>query len=187
VHFTAGIRIRGQKEDRPIKDISEFPSDLFQISRVSLARVSELPEDLLKTLAGLTDPDLTHLEVLDLAGAPFQDGHLEQVFIFCRRHPLFTSYPEIRNRIHEFDRGEYVHLVELSLANTQISDAGLAHLKELKSLERLSLSGCNISDEGLKNLLVLTNLQEVDLRQTKVTASGKAALHKALPKCRILL
>jgi len=42
-----------------------------------------------------------------------------------------------------------------------VSDAGLIHLKELKSL---------------------TNLE---LQKTKVTAKGLEALHEALPRCRI--
>jgi Leucine-rich repeat (LRR) protein len=68
-----------------------------------------------------------------------------------------------------------------------LTDLFFHPVSDLKKLERLSLSDSSISDEGLKHLHGLTNLLELDLRQTRVTAAGKAALGKALPKCRILL
>jgi hypothetical protein len=50
-------------------------------------------------------------------------------------------------------------LKELSLVNTQISDAGLVHLKELKKLEMLKVY------------------------DTRVTQQGMNELHAALPQC----
>jgi hypothetical protein len=43
-----------------------------------------------------------------------------------------------------------------------------------------------VADAGLKHLHGLTSLRELDLTGTKVTPEGAAALHKALPKCKIL-
>jgi Leucine-rich repeat (LRR) protein len=183
------IRLRDQKEDRPIQDARELllVADSFQITRISLAGLTQLPDDLLRTLARQTDPVVNHLEVLDLSGTGFQEVYLQQVFLFRWQFSLFAQHSGLRYHIHEFDRGEFAHLVDLSLANTQINNAALEYLNELKKLERLSLTGCRLSDEGLKHLPVLTTLQELDLRQTQVTAAGKSALQKALPKCKILL
>jgi hypothetical protein len=43
-----------------------------------------------------------------------------------------------------------------------------------------------VSDAGLKHLAGLGSLKELDLTGTQVTADGVAALHKALPKCKIV-
>ena len=48
----------------------------------------------------------------------------------------------------------------------------------------MSLS-TNITDAGLEHLKGLTNLEELDLRWTKVTDAGVAKLQQALPNCEI--
>ena len=60
--------------------------------------------------------------------------------------------------IKQNDQGE---VVEVLLINTQITDAGLVHLK------------------------ALTELQELNLRDAKVTDAGVADLQKSLPNCKI--
>jgi hypothetical protein len=83
---------------------------------------------------------------------------------------------------------ELANLTGLYLGCPTLMDLFFQPVSDLKKLERLSLKdSSSISDEGLKHLHGLANLQELDLRQTRVTAAGKAALEKALPKCRILL
>jgi Leucine-rich repeat (LRR) protein len=64
----------------------------------------------------------------------------------------------------------------LHLGCPTLTDLFFHPVSDLKKLERLSLTGSSISDEGLKHLHGLANLQELDLRQTRVTAAGKAAL-----------
>jgi formylglycine-generating enzyme required for sulfatase activity/Leucine-rich repeat (LRR) protein len=164
------IRMKGQKEDRPIKDLSEIPVDYFQVTRLGLADLKHLPEDLFRKLASLTDPTFDHLEMLDLSGTPFQDRHLEWVFMFRGRWFDLSSYwPVHRDRLHEPVEGEFTHLVDLSLAGTQISDAGLAHLHDLKALKRLVLSRCQISGPGLAHLKKLPNLAELHLGSSLLT------------------
>jgi hypothetical protein len=69
--------------------------------------------------------------------------------------------------------------------NKGVTDAGLAHLAGLTRLVRLDLKATNVSDEGLPALYGLSRLREVYLTGTGVTAAGIAALHKALPGCRV--
>ena len=68
---------------------------------------------------------------------------------------------------------------------TQITDAGLAHLKGLTQLQSLNLSFTKISDAGLAHLKGLANLKKCNLLGTKITAAGVADLQKALPNCKI--
>ncbi len=50
----------------------------------------------------------------------------------------------------------------------------------------LYLVGTEVTDAGLKHLAELKQLRGLDLRETKVTAKGKADLKKALPKLKII-
>ncbi len=68
----------------------------------------------------------------------------------------------------------------------QISDAGLKHLQELKTLRSLNLVGTSVTDAGIPELARMTWLTHIYLNETKVTAAGIAELRKALPKCRII-
>ena len=58
----------------------------------------------------------------------------------------------------------------------QITDAGLAHLKELKGLMTLILGGMQITDAGLANLKELKGLTTLILRSTNITDAGLANL-----------
>jgi hypothetical protein len=60
----------------------------------------------------------------------------------------------------------------LELDDTQISDAGLIHLQTLKQLQVLLLNNTHISDAGLGHLKGLTQLQHVWLSNTHTTNAG---------------
>ena len=66
---------------------------------------------------------------------------------------------------------------------TEITDAGLVHLKGLTKLELLNLNRSEITDAGLSHLKKLTNLQTLFLKDTKVTDAGIPELQEALPNC----
>ena len=68
---------------------------------------------------------------------------------------------------------------------TNVTDAGLVHLKGLTKLQTLNLSDTNVTDAGLVHLKGLTILQTLVLIDTKVTDAGVKKLQAALPKCRI--
>ena len=63
-------------------------------------------------------------------------------------------------------------LQTLKLNDTQITDAGLEHLKGLTELKYLNVNETKITDTGLMYLKGLTNLQGLDLTDTTITDAG---------------
>ena len=77
-------------------------------------------------------------------------------------------------------------LTSLSLENGQITDEGLAVLKDLPQLTSLNLRRCtNVTVAGLVHLEHLTNLQRLYLLYTRTTDAGLAPVAK-LPQLRVL-
>lgn len=80
-------------------------------------------------------------------------------------------------------------LVWLDVRETNISDAGLEHLKHLGNLEVLLLDQTQISDAAVKGcfewLKDAHGLRVLGLQGTKVTARVKSELKKVLPDCWI--
>ncbi len=72
----------------------------------------------------------------------------------------------------------------LLLDSTQITDAGLVHLRGLTKLEWLELRNTQISDAGLHNLKDLKNLVYVGLSGTQITNEGSRNLEEELPHWR---
>jgi DNA-binding response OmpR family regulator len=60
----------------------------------------------------------------------------------------------------------------LSLAETQVGNAGLSHLQSLTKLQELHLDHTNITDEGLELLATLPKLEILDLKGTRITDHG---------------
>jgi Leucine-rich repeat (LRR) protein len=76
-------------------------------------------------------------------------------------------------------------LVELTLGNTKITDAGLAHLRELKKLRKIRISKTAITDAGMSGLAKCETLEDVDVSQTKIGDNGVREL-RALPRLKNL-
>jgi hypothetical protein len=72
----------------------------------------------------------------------------------------------------------------LSLNNTEVTDAGLVHLRGLK-IWSLRLDNTKITDAGLTHLKELTELREVFLRNTQISDAGYRDLQKLLPNVTV--
>jgi uncharacterized membrane protein len=77
------------------------------------------------------------------------------------------------------------NLVRLHLQKTAITDAGLAQLTKLAYLEYLNLYGTAVTDAGIGQLAPLKNLHALYLWQTKVSEAGIKNLHEKMPQLRI--
>ncbi|MEE2707567.1 MAG: hypothetical protein VX988_10980 [Planctomycetota bacterium] len=70
----------------------------------------------------------------------------------------------------EVDKNEAVVLVDLNLS--EVTDAGLMHLRGLKNLKELKLFRTKVTDAGLVHLKGLTGLEELNLTNTEITDAG---------------
>ena len=92
----------------------------------------------------------------------------------------------------EFGDGELAQLgsigsniVQLHLGYSQVTDAGLSHLKQMPNLEILHLQKTSITDAGITHLKGLRNLKFLNLYDTQVTDHCLESL-KTLPALRSL-
>ncbi|MGL4421964.1 MAG: hypothetical protein ACRCZF_14955, partial [Gemmataceae bacterium] len=75
-------------------------------------------------------------------------------------------------------------LTILNMANADVTDATIEHLRGLKKLRRLDLSNSQLTDSALPILAELPELEDVKLSRTKVTDEGIATFLKTAPKLR---
>ncbi len=76
-------------------------------------------------------------------------------------------------------------LSELYAGDTAITDAGLAHLADSTGIRQLWLYNTKITDAGLKHLKGMNRLLYLQLQNTAVTEAGVRELAAELPKCDI--
>jgi hypothetical protein len=93
--------------------------------------------------------------------------------------------------------GEYnERVIEVRLANAPVGDAELTYLGVLFYLRSLDLAGTQVTDAGLEHLKTLAHLQSLvteriqlqilDLTNSRVTNESVKKLQQALPDCKIL-
>ena len=73
----------------------------------------------------------------------------------------------------------------LSFMGTQITDAGLVHLRGLTNLRLLEVTFTRVTNAGLVHLPGLTSLRRLYLANAQTTEDGRARLRQALPDCEI--
>lgn len=72
----------------------------------------------------------------------------------------------------------YGNATGLDLSQTRVTDAELAHIRELPRLRWLAVSETKATDAGLVHLGGLTRLQNLNLGETQVTDAGLVHLHR---------
>lgn len=114
---------------------------------------------------------------LILAGGTLGLGHL-----IARYPPLGERAKQVDGQLHltltGWDRSDYAviatqpDVVVLQMANADVTDDTLEHLKALAKLRELDLNSSQVTDAGLEILAALPELQVLRLRKTKVTDEG---------------
>jgi hypothetical protein len=105
--------------------------------------------------------------------------------------PVRVLEVEAISRVRQLTDAGLEHLKDmkslefLSLRNANCTDAGLENLKGLSNLQFLDLVNTDVTDAGLEHLKGLSQLNRLDLWDTKVTKEGVRKLRKALPNCFI--
>ncbi|MBI1914345.1 MAG: hypothetical protein HYS12_06350 [Planctomycetes bacterium] len=144
---TVHVRPDGGGE-RLVRAAADLPAQYFRVTQVRMAGIGRPLGDLAPKLGALTDPTFDDLRVLDLSGTAATDA-------------------DLRDHL-----GKLTKLVELSLAQTQVSDDGLASLAALKQLRRLVLDGTTLRGTGLARLKDLPELVELRLGCPTLTDLG---------------
>jgi len=135
----------------PIDESTDTPGGPGIDSAPEAAGVPRSARDVLRLLGTILEwPRLQSGQKLDLLATQISDQELESLL----------------NSLHD--------LRFLSLAETKVGDAGLAHLTSMKQLQELHLDHTEITDEGLKLLVSLPSLEILDLKGTRITDAGLA-------------
>jgi hypothetical protein len=78
---------------------------------------------------------------------------------------------------HLAENGVIPNLRTLDLADTDLTDMGMAHLPKFTNLTRLSLFYCNITNAGLCHLASMTSLEVLNLDSREISDAGLIHLH----------
>jgi hypothetical protein len=84
-------------------------------------------------------------------------------------------------RLHEAPFLFRMGLGRLPVTNLDLERWARTHTK----LRELSVHDTPVSDAGIAHLAKLTGLESLNVEGTSVSAAGVAALQKALPRCKI--
>ncbi|MFO1484674.1 MAG: protein kinase [Verrucomicrobiaceae bacterium] len=159
--------------------------------------------------AGFTGFD--ELEELNIEDCPISDDGLRLAIkafpnlhslTISRNHPTFSTAAMVetllragkltkasfRYRFNDEDMtpiSRLAMLKELEIAGSDVTDAGIDHLRPMTGLTRLDLSNLKLTDACVPSLMELRGLQELGLTGTAITDKGLAQLKQALPKCEV--
>jgi uncharacterized membrane protein len=81
--------------------------------------------------------------------------------------------------------GQCSNLTRLSIEHTNVTDADLVFLAELKNLQYLNVVGTKVSPQGIQQLKNLAQLEMLYLGQTFIKGNDFASLQKVFPKTKI--
>jgi tRNA A-37 threonylcarbamoyl transferase component Bud32 len=144
---------------------ASLPAGPFRLITIGLNENRKVTDDDLDRLSGLTELSALYLDdtrVTDAALAKVK--HLTKLQVLMVNH-YFAHIP----------RGP------------AITDAGLAHLQNMKDLHSLGLGGMRkVTDAGLAHLSELTKLVSVTLGYTGITDAGLAHLRKSSAAMSVL-
>jgi beta-lactamase regulating signal transducer with metallopeptidase domain/biopolymer transport protein ExbD len=178
---------------------TEFGKRILPVSPFELSEGVVLDDELahIEGLTGLKRLGLSGFPVTN-AGLAYLSGltSLEELRFGKEAMVLYMNGGWLIYENREITDSGLVHLKDLrslhtlDLTGTNVEGPGLAHLKGLTSLRNLYLTRTRVDAAGLEYLKALTSLHYLDLRDTQVTGSGiehpeVEDLWKALPACKI--
>jgi Leucine Rich repeat len=186
----AGLAIVGQLPALELLDVRYSPG-VTDEGLSHLARLGRLHELSISHTA-ITDEGLAHLaglmnlDSLDLTETLVAGAGLRHLAGLPNLKGLYLGHTPMADPCMAILPSLSARLERLTLEGTIISDAGLAEVAKLTSLECLSLLDTGITDAGLSQLASLTGLKELYLPSKGTTPAGIARLQAALPKCKII-
>ena len=151
----------------------------FKLKELSLYRNTNLTDAGLRHLQ-----DQTKLETLMLRGVKYTaDGfaHLKGLTALRTLNASLSMNDASMTHL----KGMTNLKVLMLYSNPGLTDAGLAHIKDLKQIERLSLQFTGITDAGLGYAEHLPNLRFLDVRGTKIDPGTVDRFRQAHPDCKV--
>ena len=149
---------------------------------------------------GVSDTGLARIEELNqfpklrcggIDGCRVTDAGLERLTGWKRLEELWlANCPQITDaglaHLKELPNLRRLSLHQRHNARTMfITDAGLAHVADLQQLQDLRITWVPFTDAGLDRLREMPNLERVLLYKTKATEAGVRRLCEALPDCLV--
>lgn len=153
--------------------------------RILSLRDTRISDAALQHLRELPELEWVELGHTDNQGTGIQGDGLKHLQTLPKLQYLFLTRTDV-------DDAALAHvsnmkgLVSLGLDFNKISDRGLKHLQGLTELRFLNLRWTKITDEGLEHLAPLKQLERLNLLGTRVTPEGVARLREALPDLQIV-
>ncbi len=119
---------------------------------------------------------MPHLQGLVLTRSNFDDDDATSLAGLPRLEILFFHGSPKLSDAGMASIGQIVSLDKLVLEGTKVGDRGIAQLSRLKKLRVLGLKGSPVGDEAMAAVGQLANLEELDLTGTNVGDDGVAQL-----------
>lgn len=158
--------VPGQRRDSLLASLSEVPAELFTIRELDLSG------------SPVTEAGLMHLARMPLVEA-IDVSHLtfsEAVLIGLRELPRLRKLTMLKARFPTGPSlaaiGQLPHLEQLTLSETQITDADLAGLRDMPHLRELHLDVTPLTDAAFEHLATLTQLEVLTISQAAITSRG---------------
>jgi hypothetical protein len=107
----------------------------------------------------------------------------EEILEFVEEGVLNLSACDVDDDDLAHVRGMQLRGVDLSY--TSVTNAALAHLKDMHALEYLNLMDTFVTDEGLVHLENMHGLQHLDVNYTKLSEDALTALQEKFPHLQI--
>jgi Leucine-rich repeat (LRR) protein len=83
--------------------------------------------------------------------------------------------------------GRFKKLTRLHFQNSQITGAGLIHLKDMPDLEYVSINRCPLTDAGVAHLIgALPKLNDLNISYTPISDVGLSHVGRGMPKLAVL-
>lgn len=138
-----------------------------------------ISDETLRQIAQLPD-----VESLDLAHSAIADRQIALLAPLAGRLRELTLRETQVTDAGLRELGRFHRLESLNVANTHVTDAGVVHLRGLPKLRVLNLRITDVTDAAITTLARLPSLQELDVKLTAVSAAGAETFRQKRPQVR---
>jgi hypothetical protein len=157
--------------------------DLIQLRDLPRLEHLSFEEDLAEADWPLL-PDIPSPIRLSLIAAPISDDKLQYIGKLRNLRELYIDSTQISDAGLGHLKG--LRLRELSISSTGVTDGGMIALRDLPHLELLNLSDTSITNLGLMRLQEIVTLKTVHVASTEVTLEGIQLFNAARPGVAVL-